>query len=352
MPQITYPIIPSRGASERRLGSDTEHRSCSTASVGLVRLRTGALQDACVRLMDGEGDGVDERPVTRFAEAPDGVSIAYQAIGDGQLDLVFPPALTLAIDLLWEEPSFVRFAKRLGGFARTVWCDYRGVGSSGGDVADSLAEEIVDADLTAVLDAAGCERVVLVGSDQAGAIAIRYATAHPERVAALVLIDTWAYYARDDDCPWGLSPDALDRYTAATRERWGTGAALEVVAPTKAGDEAFRAWWARCERMGTGVDAVVASVRTFILRDVRALLPTLRVPTLVVHRAGNRNIRVGAGRHLAEHIPNATYLELPGDDHLFFAGDADALLDAVEEFLTGGRQAPEGDVVTATILFT
>jgi class 3 adenylate cyclase len=299
-----------------------------------------------------EGGDVDERPVTRYVKTPDGVSIAYQVSGDGPLDLVFPGSLTIPIDLCWEEPSFVRFAKRLGGFSRTVWCEARGVGASGGDFQEGFVEEIVDADLTAVLDAIGCERVVLVGADQSGPTGIRYAASHPERVTALVLIDAFAHYVREDDYPWGLSPDALDRYAASTRELWGTGAALEVLAPSKTGDEGFRAWWARCERLGAGVDQIAVSLRASFLRDVCALLPTLAVPTLVLHRAGNRFIRVGAGRYLGEHIPGATYVELSGDDHLFFVGDTDVLLDEVEEFLTGSHQAPEGDVVTATILFT
>jgi len=280
------------------------------------------------------------------------VSIAYQVTSDGPLDLVFPPAYSIPIDLLWDEPSFVRFAKRLGGFSRTVWCEPRGIGASGGDFQDRYVEEIVDADLTAVLDAVGCERVVLVGADQSGPTVIRYAATHPERVTALVLIDTHAHYVREDDYPWGLSPDALDRYTTSATGVWGTGAALEVLAPSKTGDEGFRAWWARCERLGAGVDQIAVSVRASFLRDVRALLPTLAVPTLVLHREGNRYIRVGTGRYLGEHIPGATYVELSGDDHLFFAGDTDALLDEVEEFLTGSHQAPEGDVILAAVLFT
>jgi class 3 adenylate cyclase len=312
-----------------------------TAPLGISRKTDG-----------GDGGDVDERPVTRYAKAPDGVSIAYQVTGDGPLDLVFLPALNLPIDLLWEEPSFVRFARHLRGFCRTVWCETRGLGASGGNFQDYYVDEIVDADLTAVVDAVRCERVVLVGSDTAGQTAIRYAATHPERVTALVLLDTYAHYMREDDYPWGLPPDALDRYIASTRETWGTGAALEVLAPSKASDERFRAWWARTERLGVGVDQIAVSMRAAFLRDVRALLPTLAVPTLVLHRERNRYIRVGAGRHLAEHVPAATYVELSGDDHLFFVGDTDALLDEVEEFLTGSHQAPEGDVVTATVLFT
>jgi class 3 adenylate cyclase len=298
----------------------------------------------------GEGGDVDERPVTRYATTPDGVSIAYQVTGDGPLDLVFLSAYTIPIDLLWEEPSFVRVAKRLGGFSRTVWCDARGHGASGGNVEDHFFEETADADFTAVLDAVGCERVVLVGASGAGPNVIRYATAHPERVTALVLINTYAHYVREDDYPWGLSPAALDRSFA--QSKWGTGTTVEAMAPSKAGDEGFRAWWARSGRLGVRVDSAAVAMRAGVRQDVRALLPTLAVPTLVVHRGGNRYIRVGAGRYLAEHIPGATYVELAGDDHLFFVGDVDALLDEIEEFLTGSHQAPEGDVITATVLFT
>jgi len=300
----------------------------------------------------GEGGDVDERPVTRYAKAPDGVSIAYQVTGDGPLDLVFLPASPSPIDLLWDEPNFVRLARRLGGFSRTVWCEARGMGASGGNYQDRFVDEIVDADITAVLNAVGCEQVVLLGTSYGGPVVIRYAATHPERVSALVLIDSHAHYVREDDYPWGVPRAALDRFLASTTQTWGTGAGLEVFAPSKAGDEAFRAWWARNERLGVGVDEVAVSVRAAFLRDVRALLPTLAVPTLVLHRAGNRYLRVGAGRYLAEHIPGAIYVELVGDDHMFYVGDTDTLLDEVEEFLTGSHQAPEGDVVTATILFT
>jgi class 3 adenylate cyclase len=295
---------------------------------------------------------VDERPVTRHAKAADGVSIAYQVTGNGSLDLVFPPASSFPVDLFWDEPGFVRVAKRLGGFSRTGWFEGRGMGASSGDYQDRLVEETRDADLTAVLDAVGCERVILVGTGAAGPDVIRYAAAHHERVTALVLINTFAHYVREDDYPWGPSPDALDRFIASAREMWGTGAGLEVVAPSKTGDETFRAWYARSQRLGLAADQVAVSMRAGFFRDARALLPTVAVPTLVAHRAGNRYIRVGAGRYLGEHIPGATYVELSGDDDLFWVGDTDALLDEVEEFLTGSHQAPEGEVVLAAVLFT
>jgi pimeloyl-ACP methyl ester carboxylesterase len=296
---------------------------------------------------------VDERPVTRFAKAPDGVSIAYQVAGSGPFDLLFPPGLTWPIDLFWDEPGFVRFAKRLGGFSRMLTVDFRAVGASGGEVRDLVVEEIADSDMTSVLDANGCERVVLVGTSMGGPTAIRYAATHPERVRALVLINTYARYVREDDYPWGLRAESLGQWAAALVEMSGTGGTVEFLAPTKSGDEGFRAWLARCERLGVAVDQQAPMLRAILhQQDVRALLPTLAVPTLVLHRAGNRFIRVDAGRYLADRIPVAKYVELPGDDHLFFVGDTDALLDEIEEFVTGSRQPPEGDVVTTTVLFT
>ena len=291
---------------------------------------------------------MDEPPVTRYATGPDGVSIAYQVTGDGPFDVVFPPGLPVPIDVLWENPGFVRFARRLGGFTRTVWRELRGVGASGGDVEDLRDDDILCGDLTAVLDAVGCERVVLVGFGLGGPTAVRYAVQRPERVSGLVLINTYARYVRDDDYPWGLSAGSLKRFGALSRELWGTGASMEVMAPSRSGDETFRAWLARGERLGVAPDLVGSN--WFL--DVRGLLSAVTVPTLVLHRGGNRFVQAGAGRYMAERIPDAKFVELPGDDHLFFVGDTDALIDEIEEFLTGSRQAPEGDVVTATILFT
>ena len=300
---------------------------------------------------------MEERPVTRYATAPDGVSLAYQVIGGGPLDLVFYPGLALPIDLLWEDPGFAYFARRLHRFSRTVWLEGRGIGASGGDFAASAVDESTlgresTLGLTSILDAVGCEQVALVAHGSAGPVAIRYAAAHPERVTSLVLLDSHAYYVREDDYPWGMPVDAIDRHIAVVKEVWGSGAALDFLAPSKAGDERFRVWDSRSQRLGASPEAIAAAVRAGFERDVRQLLPTLRLPTLVVHREKDRFIRAGAGRYLAEHIAGAKYVEVPGDDHLFFVGDADALLDEIEEFLTGTHQAPEGDVVTSTILFT
>jgi class 3 adenylate cyclase len=280
------------------------------------------------------------------------VSIAYQVSGEGAQDLLFRSGMGFPIDLFWDDPGFVRFAKRLGGFARVVMVDFRGVGASGGDLRDSVVEEIGESDVTSVLDAVGCQRVVLFGTGLGGPTAIRYAAHHPERVQALVLVDTFACFLRDDDYPWGMPPDSLESTATAMAKMWGTGKAVDFLAPSRSGDETFRAWWARAERLGSPVNQVAANWRALVLQDVRTLLPTLRAPTLVLNRLGGSSVPVDAGRYLAEHISGATFVEIAGDDEVFFVGNTDALLDEVEEFVTGSRQTPEGDVVSATILFT
>jgi class 3 adenylate cyclase len=227
------------------------------------------------------------------------------------------------------------------------------MGSTGGNALELLDDyQRYDGDLTTVLDAAGSKQVVIIETSNGAPIGIHYAARNPERIRAVVLINAYAHYVREDDYPWGYPRDVLDRFPAPAREAWGTGSWLDIVAPSKCGDDAFRRWWARCERLGIGPDQVAALTSKAWERDVRYLLPMLKMPTLVLHREGDRYIRVGAGRYLGEHIPGAKYVELPGDDHFYFVGDTDRLVDEIEEFLTGSHQAPEGDVVTATILFT
>jgi pimeloyl-ACP methyl ester carboxylesterase len=272
--------------------------------------------------------------------------------GEGPLELVLLHGVGIPIDLLTEDPGFIRLRRRLGNFSRTVWYDARGMGASEGDPRDSLAADISDADLAAVLDAVGFERPALVAEGPSGPVAIRCSVTHPDRVSSLVLVNSFAHYVRDNDYPWGIPPETLDRFVAATKDGWGTAAAVEVVAPNRVSDERFRAWYARSARFGGGPDQVADMVRADLAQDVRPLLPSVSVPTLVLHREGDRFIQLGAGRYLAEHIPNARLVVLPGDDHLFFVGDADALVDEIEEFLTGARSGAEGDVLTMTVLFT
>jgi class 3 adenylate cyclase len=294
---------------------------------------------------------MEERPITQYCKAPDGVSLSYQVFGEGPLNLVWTHNDVFPIDLLMDEPNFFRVAKRLARFSRALYCDARGMGASGGDPLDRYADNVTDSDLTARLDAVGFQETALIGYSGGGPSAIRYAAMHPDRVKALVLIESFAHYVREPDYPVGHSPDSLKRYLARLSEQWGSGVSFELV-PSRTDDAVFRERLARFERLGRRPEQAAELSRLALQQDVRGSLSVISVPTLVIHRVGDPYIRVEAGRYLGSHIAGAKYVELPGEDHYLFAGDADAILDEVEEFLTGGREAPEGDVVTMTILFT
>jgi class 3 adenylate cyclase len=272
--------------------------------------------------------------------------------GEGPLHLVFARDEGMSLDLMWDDPWFVRLSKRFGQFSRTVWFEGRGVGASEGDFLTGIGDRR-DADFLAVLDAAvGSEPVALLGWGAQGVRTIQFAVTHPERVGALVLINSYAHYVREDDYPWGIPRASLDRLAAARKEGRDTGAVLELIAPSRIGDERFRGWWARAQRLGVGAEQFGEIARVGVELDVRPLLASVSIATLVLHREDNRYIRLGAGRYLAEHIPGARFVVLPGADHALFAGDTDALVDEVEEFLTGARSGAEADVLTATVLFT
>jgi class 3 adenylate cyclase/pimeloyl-ACP methyl ester carboxylesterase len=294
-----------------------------------------------------------DTPETRYTRSADGTNLAYQISGDGPLDLVFLHSSAIPIDLLSEDPGFIRVRKRLDSFGRTMWFDIRGMGASEGDAWDSRAGEIMDADLTALLDAVGFERPAMVGGSIRGPTAIHFAVTHPQRVSALVLFNSYAHYVREDDYPWGFSREEVEELVAATKQRWGTTQqTLDILAPSRVADERFRAWYTRSVRFFGGPDQIGDLLRALWEADLRALLPSISVPTLVLHREGDRYIHLGAGRYLAEHIPDARFVGLPGDDDLFFVGDTDVFVDEIEEFLTGARSGGDGDVLTMTVLFT
>jgi class 3 adenylate cyclase len=291
-------------------------------------------------------------PETRYTRSADGTNLAYQVSGDGPLELVFEIASGVPIDLLSEDPGFIRLRRRLESFSRTLWFDPRGVGASEGDPRDFLAGDIFDSDLIALLGAAGFDRPAIVGGGIFGPAAIHFAVTHPQRVSALVLVNSFAHFVQEDDYPWGFSREKVEARMAAIKEMWGTTPYVELAAPSRVADERFQAWYSRSVRFGAGPDQVADVVRASYEADVCALLPSLSVPTLVLHREGHRVIHLGAGQYLAEHVSHAKFVVLPGDDHLFFVGDTDALVDEIEEFLTGARSGAEADVLTMTVLFT
>ena len=292
------------------------------------------------------------QPETRYAPGKDGY-VAYQVVGDGPLDLVFIPAWASNVEMMWEEPAFARFLHRLSSFSRLLCFDKRGSGLSDAVPLAALPtlEQWMD-DVCAVMDAAGVKRAALLGTHEGGQMAMLFAATYPERTSALILLNTSARHLRDVDSPWGFPADQVPRLLQQTEGVWGTGDAVDLGAPGVAHDERFRRWFGRYQRHSLGPRTAAIMQAAYVERDLRGVLPSIQVPTLVLHRAGNRYIRVGHGRYLAGRIPGAKYVELPGEDHLIIVGDTEAVLGEIEEFLTGVRPVPESDRVLATVLFT
>jgi class 3 adenylate cyclase len=287
-------------------------------------------------------------PETVYAKSGRGW-IGYQAVGSGPPDLLATKPPFFPVDLMWDEPRLVRFLNGLSSFSRHIWLDPRGSGSSDpiAPVEARLNESVVD-DMITVIDELGCERVVVLGA--LGAHALQFAATHPERTSALVLINPSARFRRADDYPEGYADEDIETGLAAVQDQWGTGRRLRGWAPSAAGDARFARWFARCERLSAPPQDASWRIRASFDMDVRHVLAAIRVPTLVVVRTGSPGYK--QGRYVAEHIDGARYVELAGEDELFFAGDPGPLLDAIEEFVTGRFPLRDIDRVLATVLFT
>jgi class 3 adenylate cyclase len=290
---------------------------------------------------------------TRYAMAPDGVSIAYQVVGEGPRDLIWVPGWISHLEAAWEEPTLARFLERLASFSRLILFDKRGTGLSDRVPQSELPSlETRIADVLAVCDAVGSQRAALLGISEGAPMCVLHAAMHPDRTTALVLYGGYARRLYGQDYPAGMSRESHEAFLADIASNWGGPVGLDGRAPSMAGDPRFRETWARYLRLGASPSAALALSRMNAEIDVRPVLPAIRVPTLVVHRTGDQVISVEAARHLAEHIPGATLAELPGDDHLPWVGDAEQVAGEIEEFLTGIRAAPPVDRVLLTVLFT
>jgi class 3 adenylate cyclase len=289
-----------------------------------------------------------EVPETRYAETPHG-RVAYQLSGAGPVGLIGVKQGWFPVDLMWDDRHFAGFLSRLSVFTRHVWFDQRGSGSSDGLplVAGRFIEDGVD-DMVGVLDVLGWERAAVLGG--LGPAELVFAATHPGRTKALVLINPFARLRRAEGYPEGLPEAVAEERLTAVRTRWGTGAVIDAYAPSAAHDVDFRRWYSRCERLGCAPDDAHRRFRALFDADVRDVLSTVTAPTLVVLRRGCAT--AAASRYVAENIRGARLVELPGDDRLFFAGDTTALLDPVEEFLTGRLPTPDVDRVLATVVFT
>jgi pimeloyl-ACP methyl ester carboxylesterase/DNA-binding winged helix-turn-helix (wHTH) protein len=279
------------------------------------------------------------------------VNIAYQVVGTGPIDLVFVMGWVSHLEYFWNEPSFARFLTRLSSIGRLILFDKRGTGLSDAVPVSQLPtlEQRLD-DVRVVMEAAGSERAVLVGVSEGGPLCSLFAATYPEKTEALIMIGSYARRLRDDDYPWGPTPEEREAFFDTLVEQWGGPVGIEERGPSKAADPVFREWWASYLRMGASPGAAVALTRMNAEIDIRALLPSIRVPTLVLHRTGDRCLNVEEGRYLASRIPGAAFVELEGNDHLPFLGDQDAILREIEHFVTRTHVRSATDWVLASVL--
>ena len=291
-------------------------------------------------------------PETRYVKSAD-AHIAYQVVGDGPADLIVVRGYISHVEAAWESPALASFYRRLASFCRLILFDKRGTGLSDRVPEDRLPtlEQRMD-DVRAVMEAVGSERAALLGASEAGPMCLLFAATYPERTLGLLL---WGCFAHYD---WRLGfigrywggdtvDDALDRL----EREWGDGGDLAAMAPSVAGDEAARRAWGRAQRLAATPTAARALLRMMLDVDVRPLLPAIRVPVVILHRTGDIAVDVSHSRYMAERIPGARYVELPGSDHLPWIGDLEPAMAEIQELVTGTRPEPEPDRVVATVMF-
>ena len=293
--------------------------------------------------------GDADRPETHYAKSGD-VSIAYQVLGSGPIDLVYVPGWVSHLEYGWEQPIVAQFFRRLASFSRLILFDKRGTGLSDQTSDLPTLEQRMD-DVRAVMEAAGSERAAVFGMSEGGNMALLFAATYPERTLALITFGVFAKRVWDPAYPWAPKPHARQQFYDAIEKEWGGPIGIEEIAPSVSDDPQFREWWASYQRRSCSPRAAVALARMNTLIDVRAVLPAIRVPTLVMHRVDDRDVNIEEGRYVAARIPAATFLELPGSDHLIYAGNQESVLGPVEKFLNELEPPSEVDTVLATALW-
>jgi class 3 adenylate cyclase/pimeloyl-ACP methyl ester carboxylesterase len=289
-------------------------------------------------------------PRTRYASSGD-MQIAYQVVGDGPRDLVMVPGFVSHLEAIWEEPGTAALLEHLAAFSRLILFDKRGMGlSDRPDVPPTLEQGMDDA--LAVMDAVGSERAAFFGISEGGPMSMLCAATHPDRVTALIAYGTYPRILLGDGYDAGVPESAIDTLFEAMASEWGGPVAIDLWAPGMADDQRFSEWWARYLRLGTSPRGAQALLSLYKELDVREVLGAIAVPTLVLHRRGDRVVRLAAARYLAEHIPGARLVELEGDSHIPSIGNWQALVEEIEEFLTGQRHPHDVDRVLATVMFT
>ena len=289
-------------------------------------------------------------PETRYVQNGD-VNIAYQVVGTGKIDIVFVMGWISHLEYFWRHHLFASFLERLASFSRLMLFDKRGTGLSDRVPVSELPtlEQRME-DVHAVMDAVGSERAILIGVSEGGPMCSLFAATYPERTAALVMIGTYAKRIRDVDYPWAPTEAQRNAFFDLMTRDWGGPVGIEERAPSMANDPEFREWWAEYLRMGASPGAAVALTKMNAEIDVRDILPSIRVPTLVIHRTDDLCLKVEEGRFVASKIPGSKFVELPGSDHLPFVGDQDAILDEIEKFTGELQFGGTHDRVLATVM--
>ena len=292
-------------------------------------------------------------PKTRYAKNGD-LSIAYQVVGDGPRDLVYVPGWVTNVEVMWEEPGLARFVHRLASFSRFITFDKRGIGLSDPVPVGELPDlETRVADLRAVMDAAESERATLFGHSEGGSTAALFAATYPDRTERLILFGSYAKRIRSDDYPWAPTSEERLAQTEGFEQSWDDPARIvEFYAPSRADDDAFIEWFGRWLRLSASPKAGAALNTASSNIDVTNVLSDIRVPTLLLYRLEDQDVKIEEGRYIASKIPGARLVELHGADHFFYAGNTEPILQEIEEFVTGYRAAAEPERVLATVLFT
>ena len=288
--------------------------------------------------------------MARYAKSGD-LHIAYAVEGDGPIDLVWIPPWVSQVEYLWAEPSLERVMARMTQFARVITFDRRGSGLSDPLFGAPTLEDQMD-DVLAVMDAAGSDSAAICGTLEGGPMAALFAATHPDRTDALIMYATFARATWAPDYAWAWPAEERDWHMEESVRRWGEGLIAASVAPSQSGDPAFMEWAGRLERLAASPSTIRRIFKLIGEFDVRGVLPSIRVPTLVMHRSGDSFIKVEHSRYIASKVPGARYVELEGDENMFSLGDWEALIGEVEEFLTGTRHEREPDRMLATVLFT
>jgi class 3 adenylate cyclase len=289
-------------------------------------------------------------PETRFTQSGE-ASVAYQVLGQGPFDLVIVPGFVSHVEYAWEDPAYARFLQQLASFSRLILFDKRGTGLSDRITGIPTLEQRMD-DVRTVMDEVGSQRAALFGVSEGGSMSVLFAATYPERTSALVLYGTIAKGRMVDDPSGALTREQDEESVDKWRKGWGGPVNIEYMAPSLAHDERFRQWWAKFLRLSAGPTTVIDLFRLYAMIDVSSILPSIHIPTLVLHRTADVGIEVEQGRYLAAHIPGAKLVELAGEDHAWWVGDTQAIANEIAEFLTGGQQGIEPDRVLATVLFT